>query len=56
MQRASEMRVLDIRGRRTNLLLLAQEKSRGLIFHEDFRDKATAIKAKARSGLLARRN
>ena len=59
---ASEMRVLVIRGRRTIRLLLAQERSRGLLLHEGFRDKVTNPRAKARishpkmggtSGLLA---
>ena len=36
-------------------LLLVRERSRRLLFHEDFRDMAVAvaIKAKAKSGLLA---
>ena len=42
------MRVLVIRGRRTNRLLLAQEKSKGLLLHEGFRDMAAATRAKAR--------
>ena len=50
---ASEMRVLMARGIRVNLLL-AQERSRGLLFHEDFKDRAATIRAKARSGCLAR--
>ena len=47
-QRASEMRVLVIRGRRTNRLLLARERSKGLLLHEGFRDMASATRAKAR--------
>ena len=34
-------------GRRTSFLL-AQERSGGLLFHEDLQDKAVAIKAKAK--------
>ena len=52
MYEASEIRVLVTRGRRVSLLLV-QDRSRRLLFHEDFRDKALAIRAKARSGLLA---
>ena len=56
--RVSRMRVLVRRGRRVNLLL-AWGRSKGLPIHEDFRDRATtikaaAIKAKAKAGLLAR--
>ena len=40
--------MLKIRGRASNLFLLAQGRSRGLLLHKDFRDKATAIKAKVR--------
>ena len=59
---ASGMRVLDIRRKRINLLLLVQGRSRGLLLYKDFRDRAATIKAKARvnypklgdtSGLLA---
>ena len=59
---ASEMRVLVIRGMRVNFPLLARERSKGLLLHEGFRDKAVAIEAKVRishpkmrdtSGLLA---
>ena len=39
---ASEMRVLRIRGRRVNLILLAREISRGLLLHEGFKDRAKA--------------
>ena len=46
---------LKLRGGTVNLLFLAQESSRGLLFHEGFRDKAMVIKAKARSRLLASR-
>ena len=61
-QRASEMRVLVIRGRRTKRLLLAWERSGGLLLCEGFRDRVAAPRAKARishskmggiSGLLA---
>ena len=45
---ASGMRVLRIRGRRFDLLLLARERSRGLLLREGFRDKIAAIGAKAR--------
>ena len=40
--------MLVIRGRGTDLLLLALEKSKGLLLRSKFRDKATDIKAKAR--------
>ena len=46
--RTSEMRVLRIRGKRANLLLLAQRRSRGLLLRSSFRDRATIIKAKAK--------
>ena len=49
---ASEMQELVTRGRRTNLLL-AQERSRGLLLRENFRDRVAAIRTKARSRLLA---
>ena len=49
---AFEMRVLVTRGKGTNLLL-AQERSRGLLLHENFKDMVAAIRTKARSGLLA---
>ena len=61
-QRASEMPVLVIRRRRTIFLLLARERSGGLLLREGFRDKAAAPRAKDRishrkmgdtSGLLA---
>ena len=52
-QRASEMQVLVIRGRRTSRLFLARERSRGLILHESFRDRVADFKAKASSWLLA---
>ena len=45
---ASGMRVLVIRGRRVDSLLLARERSRGLILHEGFRDKAATTRAKAK--------
>ena len=44
---ASRMRVLVIRGRRANSLLPARERSRGLMLHKGFRDKAVATMAKA---------
>ena len=47
------MRVLVERGRRTSFLL-AQERSRGLMFHEDLQDRAAAMRPKAKSGLLVR--
>ena len=53
---ASKMQVLRIRGGRVKNLLLARERSRGLLLLEGFRDRVTAIMAKARSGLLARKN
>ena len=43
--------VLVLRGRRINLLLV-RERSIRLLSHEDFRDEAVAIKAKARPRLL----
>ena len=46
--RASEMRVLVLRGRRVNPLPLAQERSRGLLLHEGFRERVAATRAKAR--------
>ena len=42
------MRVLKIRGGRANLPLLARERSRGLPLREGFRDRAAAIKDKAK--------
>ena len=61
-QRASEMQVLVIRGRRTSRLPLAWERSRGLLLLEGFRERVAVTKAKTRisypkmggtSGLLA---
>ena len=46
--------VLVLRGRRINLLLIREGSGR-LIFHRNFKDVAVAIKARAESGLLARR-
>ena len=46
--RAFEMRVLVIRGRRVNSLLLARERSKGLLLHEGFRDKAATTRAEAK--------
>ena len=51
--RASKIRVLVARGRRTSLLLV-WERSRRLLFRTDFRDEVATIRAKAESGLLAR--
>ena len=42
------MRVLVIRGRRVDSLLLVRERSRGLLLHEGFRDKVAATRAKAK--------
>ena len=41
--------------RGNKLLLQARERSRGLLFHEGFRGRAVANRAKARSGLPVRR-
>ena len=49
---ASETRVLVISGRKVNLLR-AQERSKELLFHEGFQDRAAAFMDKASSGLLA---
>ena len=51
MHGASEIWVLVTRGRRVNLLLV-RERSIRLLFHEGFRGKVVATRAKARSGLL----
>ena len=48
MHGASETRVLVIRGRGTDLLLLALERSKELLLRSEFRDRATTIKAKVR--------
>ena len=40
--------LLKIRGRRVNLLLLARGRSRRILLRKDFKDRAVAIKAKAR--------
>ena len=45
---ASGTQVLVIRGRGTDLLLLALERSRGLLLRSGFKDRATTIKAKAK--------
>ena len=42
------MRVSEIRGGRANLFLLAQGRSKRLILRKGFRDRAVAIRAKAR--------
>ena len=52
MHEASETQVLVTKGRRV-CLLLVQEISIRLLFHEGFMNRAMAIRAKARSGLLA---
>ena len=52
--RASGIWVLVLRGRRINLLLIREGSGR-LIFHGDFKNGAAATRAKAESGLLARR-
>ena len=49
----TEIRVLKLKGGRANLLHLARERSIVLPLREGIRDKAAAIRAKARSGLLA---
>ena len=48
------MRVV-VRKREKISLLLARGRSRGPLLHEDFKDKAEVIKAKAKSKHLARR-
>ena len=50
MLRVSEMWVL-VRGRRASLLRV-RESSRGLLFPEDYRDRAKAIRAKVRVGAI----
>ena len=40
--------MLKIRGGSANLLLLAQERNRGVLLHKGFWDKATTIIAKAK--------
>ena len=52
MPGASETRVLVISRRRVSLLR-AWERSKGLLFHEGFQDRAAAFKAKARLGIIA---
>ena len=52
MHEASKIWVLVTGGRRANLLLV-RERSRRILVHEGFRDRAVAIRAKAISGLLA---
>ena len=42
------MQVLVLRGRRVKTLPLARERSRGLMLHKGFRDRAEVIRAKAR--------
>ena len=48
---AYEIKLLVVRGRRIGLLLV-RERSIRLLFHEDFKDRAAAIRAKARPRLL----
>ena len=48
MDDAQSMRVLVIRGRSVKSLLLAWERSRGLLLREGFNDRATTIKVKDR--------
>ena len=47
---ASEILFLVARGRRINLLLV-HERSRRLLFHENLKNGAAAIRTKARLGL-----
>ena len=42
------MRVLQIRGSKANLLIIAQRRSRGLLLLKSFRNRAAAIRANAR--------
>ena len=49
------MRVLVEKGKRVRILLV-QERSRRLLVHEGFRDRAAAIRAKVRPGLLVRQD
>ena len=42
------MRASKIRGRRANLLFLAQGRSQGYLLHRGFRDRATTIRVKAK--------
>ena len=51
---ASRIRVLVIRRGGAKLFLHARERSSELLFHEGFKGRATANKAKARSGLPVR--
>ena len=49
MHRTSGMRLLlKIKGKRVNLLLLARGRSKRLLLHKDFKDRAATTKAKAR--------
>ena len=54
-QRASRIRVLVGRGTRASLPL-ARGRSKGLLLHNSFKGGAAAIKAKAKSGLLAKQD
>ena len=40
--------MLVIRGRRVNSLLLARERSRGILLRQGFKDRVVAIRAKAK--------
>ena len=44
----SGMRVLKIRGKRANFLLLAQERNKGVLLCKGFKDRVTAIRAKVK--------
>ena len=52
MHRTSETQVL-VKKERRFCLLLVQERSIRILFHEGFMDRAMAMRAKARSELLA---
>ena len=45
--KTSRMQVLKIRGGRSNLLFLAQERNRGVLLCKGFKDSSVAIRAKA---------
>ena len=48
MHKTSGMWVLKIRGGRANLLLLSQERNRGVLLCKGFKDRVAAMRAKAR--------
>ena len=52
---ASGIWVLVLRGMRINLLLIREGSGR-LLFHGDFKNGVAAIMAKAKLGLIARRD